>query len=162
MLTNIALAVVAVMIGFPETSVGAALRRWLVEAPARAMSRVSPGRVAFYAALAVAGLVMVLLFEVEGLRLFAMMLPETLVWFAAFDVSVFVDALLIGAAVSGANGLRVVRQRLRIATTGIRLAVRRLAARAPRPPRSAGVRKRPAADPDAAYYFAPYRAFSIA
>jgi hypothetical protein len=115
--------------------------------------------VAFYAALAVVGLFMVLLFEVEGLRLFGMMLPETLVWFAAFDVGVFVDALLIAVAVSGANGLRVVRERLRIATAGIGLAVRRLAARAPRPRRPADPRKRPADDPDP---YAAYFAFSIA
>ena len=125
-------AVVAVLLAFPETGIGRGLNRWLVEAPARALNRVRPGKAAFYALLAALGFVMVLLFEAEGLRLFGFMLPETLVWFAMFDVGVFIDALLITGAILASNGLRVVRAQVGALQGQIGAVITRHAARARR------------------------------
>ncbi len=44
----------------------------------------------------------------RAMRLFGFLLPDTLVWFAMFDVGVFVDALLIAGAILATNGLRAV------------------------------------------------------
>lgn len=136
---------VAVLLAFPDTGIGRALRRWLVVTPARALNRISSGKIAFYGLLAVGGLILTLLFEADGLRLFGLMLPDTLVWFAMFDVGVFVDALLIAGAILASSGLTVVRAQVgvtqgRVANLMLRIA--RRARRAPRPVRP----RRPAPD----------------
>ena len=125
-------AVVAVLLAFPETEIGRSLYRWLVEAPARRLNRVTRGKVAFYALLAVVGFVLVLLFEAEGLRLFGFMLPDTLAWFAMFDVGVFFDALLITGAILATNGLRAIRAQATAAPQRVLTIVRRGSARARR------------------------------
>ena len=157
------LAVVALLLAFPDTGIGRGLNLWLVEAPARALNRIRPGKATFYALLAALGFMMVLLFEAEGLRLFGFMLPETLVWFAMFDVGVFIDALLISAAILASNGLRIVRAQAealsqRVITGIVRLSGRTRRPRRPaRPGRKAADEDRPGWAPQPAY-----RAFSMA
>lgn len=152
-------ALVAVLLAFPETGIGRSLNRWLVEAPASALNRVRPGKAAFYALLATLGFTLVLLFEAEGLRLFGFMLPETLVWFAMFDVGVFIDALLIAAAILASNGLRVVRAQAEALSQRMTIGIVRLSRRARRPARPG----RKAADDDRPGWTQPaYRAFSMA
>lgn len=157
-------AVVAVLLAFPKTGIGRGLHRWLVEAPARRLNRVARGKVAFYGLLAVFGFVLVLLFEAEGMRLFGFILPDTLVWFAMFDVGVFVDALLITGAILATNGLRAIRAQATAAPRRVLTIVRRVAARAhralrpsSRPTGKSSDEDRPARTPQPAY-----RAFSMA
>ena len=159
---GIAVAVVGLIIGFPETGQARWLHRWLVEVPARALNRLRSGRVVFYVLLGLIGLGLTLTFEMEGLRLFGMMLPETLVWFAAFDVGVFIDALLIASAVLASNGLRIVRVQIdglrqRAVTVFLRRTGRARTGRPRRPVR------RPSDDDRPAWPAQPaYRAFSMA
>ncbi len=157
--------VFAIPVLFPDTDIGRTMRRWMVEMPARRLNRVSSGRIAFYAFLAALGLMLVGLFEVEGLRLFGMLLPDTLVWFAMFDVGVFIDALLITGAILASNGLRAARAQVSAAPRQIVAVMKRLTARAGRARRSQ-VRPRPpsAKDDDGGPAWAqpPYRAFSMA
>ncbi|MBU1345870.1 MAG: hypothetical protein KKA16_02840 [Alphaproteobacteria bacterium] len=158
-------AILALMLAFPHTGVGRLLKRWLVDAPAHALNRVRPGKIVFYIALAALGTALTLLFEADGIRLFGMMLPETLVWFAMFDVGVFIDALLITTAILASNGLSVARTRLATASRRIAAAAAsRRTARSRRPRKPA---KRPpgktADDDDAGWPVQPpYLAFSIA
>ena len=156
-------AVVAVLVAFPDTEIGLGLNRWLVEAPARALNRVRPGKAAFYAFLAAFGFTLVLLFEADGLRLFGFMLPDTPVWFAVFDVGVFVDALLITGAILATNGQRAVRAHAAAVPEQISANMRRGAARARRvlkpPSRPTG---KISDDEGPRWGQPPYRAFNMA
>lgn len=161
-LTVLLLAVIALS---PDSALGKALRSGLVETPARALNRLRPGQILFFGFLAVAGLAMTLLFEAEGLRLFGFMLPDLMVWFAVFDVGVFIDAFLIAGAILGANGLSTARARVAALPRRVAGLVARGVARARRPRRA---RPRPtgAADesdgPRWAGQPAGYRAVSMA
>ncbi|WP_396594571.1 hypothetical protein [Brevundimonas sp. R86498] len=156
-------AVLAVLLVFPDTGIGRALHRWLVIAPAQALDRVPTGEITFYALLIAGGLILTLLFEAEGLRLFGLLLPDTLVWFALFDVSVFVDALLITGAILASNGLRVLRAQVAVARARVARLTTRISGRARRVRRPARP-GRPSNDDDRpAWAGQPgYRAFSMA
>lgn len=112
------LALIGVMGALPDTQVGRILRRWLVEAPARSLARFSPRRLVGPALLAAIGLFLFLLFEAEGLRLFAMALPEVVAWAVMFDVTVTLDLLAALLVVSGGARLRPVADRLRRMRSG--------------------------------------------
>lgn len=101
--------IVVLLAAFPGSELGRWLRRILVEEPARRLNRMTAGRMAFYLALCVVGLVMFGLFEVEGLRLFGFMAPEVIVWFGMFDVALFVDVFIIAASVLATARVRAVR-----------------------------------------------------
>lgn len=161
-LTVLLLAVTALS---RDSAVGRVLRRGLVEAPARALNRIRPGRVVFFALLAAFGIAMALLFQADGLRLFGFLLPDLMVWFAVFDVGVFIEALLIGGTVLAANGLGAARAGASALHRGIARLVTRRVARAPRTQRA---RSRPTGktvdddEPEWAHQVAGYRAFSMA
>ena len=55
-----------------EGPVGIVLRRWLVEAPAQLLARLSRGRVLGLGLVVLLGVAAILLFETDGLRLFSM------------------------------------------------------------------------------------------
>jgi hypothetical protein len=162
---GLAWLLLAVMLLSPGGTVGGALRRALVEAPARALNRLRRGQVIFFALLALSGLGLAWLFEADGLRLFGFMLPDLMVWFAVFDVAVFIDALLIAGAILAANGVSGVRARLAILPGVVAGVVARRTRRA-RSPRRA--RSRPpggSADDDGPRWRpqpAGYRAVSMA
>lgn len=128
------LAIVAALAADPRSLTGAVIRRWLVEKPAAALSRMSAGQIVLYSGLGLFGLILVLVFQADGMRLFGFMLPETLVWLAAFDVALFVDALLIAATVTMSRGVTVVRHRVSEAVRSVRLVVRKATSRARRTP----------------------------
>ncbi|MGV8928717.1 MAG: hypothetical protein ACOH1E_03100 [Brevundimonas sp.] len=164
-ISGLAVLLSAMMLLSPDSDLGRALRIRLVEAPARALNRLGRGKVVFFALLAAAGLTLALLFEADGLHLFGLMLPDLMVWFAVFDAGVFIDALLIAAAVLAANGLGAVRARVGALPRMIGRLVARTAARARRPRRT---RPRPIGGstdddlPGWAYQTVGYRAVSMA
>jgi hypothetical protein len=108
-MTIIALLIVCLLVAFPTTLAGKALRELLVDNPARWLSRVTPGRFAFYFGLGAVGLILFWLFGAEGVRLFSLMAPDLIVWFTVFDVSVFLDVLLLSVALTANTRLRAVR-----------------------------------------------------
>lgn len=153
----------AVMIGCPETPVGRSLRHWLIEAPARWLNRKTVWRTLFYVGLAAAGLAMIVLFEAEGALLYGAMAPEILTWAMLFDVGVLIDALLIAAAVTATNGLRVARMRARALAERLVTTIRRTAGRGRRARPALRPAKKPADDDRPAWGLQPaYRAFSMA
>ncbi len=129
--TGLALAVVAVLLLFPETPVGRGLRRWLVEKPARRLNRATIWQILFVCGLLIAGLVMTLAFGFDGGLLYAMMAPEILVWAVMFDIGLIIDGLLITSAILASNGVRIARA---MATDWIRRAL--VVVRTPRAARS--------------------------
>ena len=157
-------AVVIVIFASPDTGIGRGLNRWLVEEPARRLNRIHRGKAAFYALLAVIAFVLVLLFEADGMRLFSFLLPDTLVWFAMFDVGVFVDALLITGAILATNGLRAIRAQATAVPRQVSALLRRRAARARRPIRPSSRPTGKTADDDGQGWAVQpaYRAFSMA
>jgi hypothetical protein len=167
MLISLGLVVLAlaVMLASPDSAPGRALRRGLVETPARALNRLRRGKIVFFVLLAAAGFTLALLFKADGVRLFGLMLPDLMVWFAVFDVGVFIDALLIAGAVLGANGLRVARARASALSGEIVLLVKRRGARERRPRRPGSRPPGKAVDDDGqgwAHQPVGYRAFSMA
>jgi hypothetical protein len=94
----------------------------LVELPARRLNALTAGRVAFYAALALAGAGLFWLFEAEGIRLFSFIAPDLLVWFTMFDVSVFLDIFILAAVLAA-------RVRIRAVATALVRGLRRMPSR---------------------------------
>jgi hypothetical protein len=131
----------------PESLLGKALRRPLVEWPAEQLARLTRGRIislACFGLLIAAG---VALIGDEAMRIMAMAMPETLAWLATFDLSILVDALAAAALLGAQARLGGTVTRLRA-----RLARRRPAgprARAPRRRREAATKK-PANDEEPA------------
>jgi hypothetical protein len=114
--------VVLLLVAFPATAPGRVLRRLLVEAPARRLNGLTAGRVAFYGALALAGVGLFWLFEAEGIRLFSFIAPDLLVWFTMFDVSVFLDVFILAAVLAA-------RVRIRAVATALARGLRRMPSR---------------------------------
>ncbi len=104
----IAMLVVLLLVVFPTTALGRTLRGFLVDLPARHLNRVRPGQIAFYGVLGIAGLILFLLFETEGVRLFTFMAPDLIVWFTVFDVSLFLDVFIVGIMLATTTRFRVV------------------------------------------------------
>lgn len=135
---------------FPTTRIGRGLHRLLVETPARRLNALSPGRIAFYAALGVAGLVLFGLLEFEGLRLFSLFTPELILWFGMFDVAVFLDVFILAAAMGATARLRAMRAAMVQAVRQITAWLRPRPTARPRAPKARPVRVKKArsTDPD--------------
>ena len=149
MFTIVAL-VVALLAAFPTTRIGRVLHRLLVETPARRLNALSPGRIAFYAGLGAAGLILFGLLEFEGLRLFSLFTPELILWFGMFDVAVFLDVFILAAAMGATARFRAMRAALMQGARQIGGSLRVRPASRRRSPKTRPVRadKPGSADPD--------------
>ncbi len=138
MLAIVLLTALLVLRTAPDSMLGKALRHPLVDWPAKRLSRLTRGQIAClfgFALLLWAGLA---LLGHEAMQVFSLAMPETLAWFAAFDMSVLADALVAAALVATQARFG------RMART-----IRALIARRPRP-RARAPRQRPAARESAA------------
>ena len=128
---------------FDRGPIGAALRLWLVQTPARHLPRTSRGHVLGLLLIIGIGVLAVALFEAEGVRIYAMAAPELTGWVLMFDVTVVFDMMVLAISLRAAASWRgLVRQTrtvvsiaARMATTavkGVRLRARRI--RPLRPP----------------------------
>lgn len=154
-----ALVVIGVMGACPETPLGRTLRRLLVETPARVLARFSARRLIGPALLAGAGVVLVIMFEAEGLRLFAMAAPELVSWAVMFDLTVTLDLVAASLAMAGATRLKPLLARLRMTVRRTTATLRALPRRAARALRTRAIRQpRPTRkddpEPFASYAFA--------
>ena len=141
-----------------EGVVGTALRKWLVETPARFLAGLSRGRTLGLGLVALVGVAAVMLFETEGVRLFSMAAPDMVAWVLMFDVTVIFDIVVLAVSLRAVAGWRgLIRRRDMIQGLARRLVGRIKGMRSrggrvskPRPPRS------PSDDPepDPAYAFA--------
>ena len=127
MLTALLLTLWMAMIAARGTPVGDALRRMLVEAPARRLSRISRGHLLFMLLTLSIIVGLVWLLENDGRMLVTMGLPEFLSFAAAIDLSALLD--LAAVAVVAATAIR-----FRAVTSWLRhqIAPRRSRARRPR------------------------------
>jgi hypothetical protein len=158
-LLSLMLLIVLGLTAADEGPVGIVLRRWLVEAPARSLARLSHGRVLGLGLVVLLGFAAILLFDAEGVRLFSMAAPDMIAWVLMFDVTAVFDLVVLAISLSAGAGWRgLVRGRdmalglVRTLTRRIRRSARsrRGRSRKPRPPRS------PSSDgePDPSFAFA--------
>jgi hypothetical protein len=141
-----------------EGVVGTALRKWLVQTPARFLAGLSRGRALGLGLVALMGVAAVMLFETEGARLFSMAAPDMVAWVLMFDVTVLFDIVVLAVSLRAVAGWRgLIRRRDLMQGLPRRLIARIKGARSrgrrvsrPRPLRS------PSSDPDPepAYAFA--------
>lgn len=110
-------SLVMLLYAAPEVTGVKALHQILVVRPARFLSRLSPAKILFVAALGLAAALLIGLFEAEGAKFFTMMAPDTVMWFAAFDVATITDALIFALIVSSSVKLKAVVQRVRAIVT---------------------------------------------
>ena len=146
MLVLMLCAALLAIVMVPDTLVGRGLKRLLIELPARALSRLTPGRIAIGLTVTGVAALVAVLFETEGLRLLGMAVPEGLVWVAAFDVATVLDLFAAVAMVAAAARLRGLRDSARSIVAWTRSRVSRLAARRTGRSRQRRVR-RPASRP---------------
>lgn len=112
MLLSLMLLIVLGLTVADEGLVGIALRRWLVEAPARLLARLSRGRMLGLGLVVLLGVAAILLFEAEGVRLFSMAAPDMIAWVLMFDVTVIFDLVILAIGLRAVAGWRgLVRQR---------------------------------------------------
>jgi len=112
MLLCLLLGILATLIAFPETPIGRALHRVLVEPLARRLNRIRPGHLIFAAALIGFATGLILLFEWEGVRLVGMAAPEVMSWLAMFDAAAVLDLAAVAVAMAATTRFRTVRDRV--------------------------------------------------
>lgn len=83
-----------------DTPIGRVMRHWLVNKPAAALARIERGAVITWLILGAIGFACFLVLEEEGLRLFAMALPELAGWVVAFEITSLVDAIAMTLVVA--------------------------------------------------------------
>ena len=110
-------SLVMLLYAAPEVTGVKALHHILVVRAARFLSRLSPAKILFVAALGLAAALLIGLFEAEGAKFFTMMAPDTVMWFAAFDVATITDALIFALIVSSSVKLKALVQRVRAIVT---------------------------------------------
>jgi hypothetical protein len=165
MMVGLTVLVAALMQLPPGSAIRVALQRALIEGPARALNRLSRGRIVFFALLTIIGATLALMVGIEGLHLFGLALPDLMIWFAVFDVGVFIDALLIAGALLAARAPGVARTWLAVLPRTVAARVARFAARARRPRRRPVRPKNDSTDGEGRGWRpqpAGYRAFSMA
>jgi hypothetical protein len=128
----------------PETPIGKALRRALVDWPAERLSRIRPGVVILILLLVVGSVALIVGAKDDGLFLVSQGLPEAIASIFAFDLATYFDVLAVAWLLAASVRLRVVRAVLgSVAARVRRLIVRRTTSRARAP------RRRPGAPPPA-------------
>lgn len=125
-------ALVLLLFAAPDVAGLKALHRFLVVQPARYLSRLSPAKILFVLGLGVIAWVLTGLFAGEGVKLFTMMAPDTILWFAMFDVATIMDVLILGLVVSSSVRVSAVLKRAQAIVTPARERIARLIRRAAR------------------------------
>jgi hypothetical protein len=147
MLMMLVVVLVVVLWSRQPSPSGRLLRHWLVERPAAALSRLTPGHLVLTLAGAVALAAAYHAFQGEGIRLVGSTFGETIAWYIAFDVGtwleVFAVAWLLRATHPARTALGTVRTIIANATRRVRRVSRRLGRRSSsRRPRRAPPRRR--------------------
>ena len=100
-----AIACWLVMATAPQTPIGAALCRTLVDTPAARLSRFTRGDAAVVILLTIAAMMVTLVGEADGIRMLTLAAPDVAIWITTVEVSAYLDIVMAMAA--AASGLRV-------------------------------------------------------
>ena len=97
-----AIACWLVMVAAPETAIGTAMQRVLVDRPAARLTRFSRGDAAVMFFLMMAAAMVALVGEGDGIRLLTFAAPDVAIWITTFEVSAYLDIVMaLAATVSG-------------------------------------------------------------
>lgn len=129
---------------FDQGDVGAALRRTLVQPPARLLAKLSRGQIIGLMLVLVVMTAASVVFEADGLKLMSMAAPDLIAWVLMFDVTVLFDLAVLAISLRAIAGWRGLTQAAAVLREKTMPLVRRNAARGrqtrrprrPRPPRS--------------------------
>jgi hypothetical protein len=135
----------------PDTFLGRALRRGLVDLPAARLSRLTRGQLVCWLGVALAIWVAIAVFGGDMIGVTARALPETAAWAASFEISTLVDVLITAALIAAQLRLSRVAARLRAIRPG---PARRARPRARTPRRRRKPAPKPGNDEDPAPAFA--------
>lgn len=80
---------------FPDTPEGKLLRGFLVDFPAKKLANVSPAVATFWLLVFFCIALFIEIMGAEGAQMVAMTLPEMLAWYVAYDISAYIDILLV-------------------------------------------------------------------
>jgi hypothetical protein len=97
----------------PDSLLGKALRRPLVDWPAARLARLTRGQIICLAGFALLIWAGVALLGRESMQIMSLAMPDTLAFLATFDLSVLVDALVAAALLSAQLRIRGVAANLR-------------------------------------------------
>lgn len=95
------------------TATGRSLARLLVEAPARALNRITGGHILLTVLLVGGAGLIAAVFDLEMLRVIAMATPEITSTLMALEVTTLLDTLVVAMTAAGAVGWRALVARLR-------------------------------------------------
>lgn len=118
MLAILLLTALLVIRAGPDSLLGKALRRPLVDWPAGKLALMTRGR---FISLVCVGLLIsagIAIIGKEAMQIMSMAMPETLAWLATFDLSVLVDAVVAAALLGAQVRLRGTVLRLRSTRQG--------------------------------------------
>lgn len=87
-----------VMVAAPETAIGKAMRRILIDRPAARLTRFSRGDAAVMFLLMMAAAMVTLVGEGDGIRLLTLAAPDVAIWITTFEVSAYLDIVMALAA----------------------------------------------------------------
>ena len=99
--------------GAPESFLGKACRRGLVDWPAETLSRLTRGQVICWLGFALAVWAAVEILGGDAIPVMGGAMPDTLAWLATFDVSILADALVAAALIATQTRLGGLKARLR-------------------------------------------------
>ena len=129
---------------FDQGDVGAALRRTLVQTPARLLAKLSRGQIIGLMLVLVLVTAVAVVFEADGLRLMSMAAPDLIAWVLMFDVTVLFDLAVLAVSLRAIAGWRGLTQAATVLRKNTMPLIQRIAAwrgrqtrrpHRPRPPR---------------------------
>lgn len=122
-----AMAAMAIRLA-PHSPLGRILSLWLVEAPARALSRITPGKTILFALILLAAWAAIAIAKTEGGFLVAQGAPEGMAWLLTLDVASYVDAIAVAWLLAASVRLKAVKAAAHLLLAKVkRPAVRRTA-----------------------------------
>src|SRR5690242_10992383 len=108
MLAILLLTALLVIRTAPDSALGRALRRPLVDWPAEKLSRLTRGQVVFWLGFGLLLWAAFALLGHETMQVLSMAMPDTVALLATFDLSVVADALVAATLVAAQLGLKQV------------------------------------------------------
>ena len=97
----------------PDSLLGRALRRTLVDWPSARLVRLTRGQLVCWLGFGLALWAAVAIVGGDAVRMMSMAMPETVAWLSMFDMSILADALIAAALIATQARLGTVKARLR-------------------------------------------------
>jgi len=119
---------------WPETAVGRALRRLMVDLPRAMLAWLTPGKILLILGLALIAAALIAIARADVTAFVAQGLPEGIGWLVTFDVATYLDVIALAWLLAATVRLRAMARAVRALATRMvqAVALRRSAARSRR------------------------------